>query len=176
MKHFGPPAFSWAGYATKWRQLTPLAEANTIGGRSWFNSPVTGTNVSAGIQWLDGCGVRSGGERSPPRLEKFQGISVFRASASCSHSNDNTGRCRESYPSICRFQPLRCAIEVAYIIASVKAITVRFLVWENTTRKEPHPLELKSEVTTEFACNGISRRLHKERYCRIEVTGELACM
>jgi len=49
------------------------------------------------------------------------------------------------------FKTLRCAIEVAYIFASVKAITVKFLVWENTTRKELHPLELTSKVTTEFA-------------------------
>jgi len=48
---------------------------------------------------------------------------------------------------------LHCAIEVAYIFASVEAITVKFLVWENTTRKKPHPLELTSKVTTEFACD-----------------------
>jgi len=64
---------------------------------------------------------------------------------------------------------MRCAIEVAYIFASVKAITVTFLVWENTTCKELHPLELTSKVTTEFAYNGTSRGLHKERYCRIDV-------
>jgi len=29
-----------------------------------------------------------------------------------------------------------CAIDVAYIFASVKAITVKFLVWKNTTCKE----------------------------------------
>ena len=51
-----------------------------------------------------------------------------------------------------------------------------FLVWENTTRKELHPLELTSKVTTEFACNSTSRGLHKERYCRIGVTSELKCM
>jgi len=56
---------------------------------------------------------------------------------------------------------LRCVIEVAYIFASVKAITV-------TTRKGLQPLELTSKVTTEFAYNGISRGLHKERYCRIK--------
>jgi len=55
------------------------------------------------------------------------------------------------------FKILRCAIEVAYIFASVKAITINFLVWENTTRKELHPLELTSKVTTEFAYNGTSR-------------------
>jgi len=57
----------------------------------------------------------------------------------------------------------------AYIFASVKAIAVKFLVWENTTWKELHPLELTSKVTTEFAYNGTSRGLHKERYCRIDV-------
>jgi len=34
---------------------------------------------------------------------------------------------------------------------------VKFLVWENTTRKELQPLELTSKLTTEFACNGTSR-------------------
>jgi len=38
------------------------------------------------------------------------------------------------------FKTLRCAIEVAYIFASVKAITIKFLVWEKTTCKELHPL------------------------------------
>ena len=37
------------------------------------------------------------------------------------------------------FRILRCAIKVAYIFASVKAITIKFLVWENTRRKELHP-------------------------------------
>jgi len=52
------------------------------------------------------------------------------------------------------FKTLRCVSEVAYIFASVKAITAKFLVWENTTRKELQPLELTSKVTTEFAYNG----------------------
>jgi len=56
----------------------------------------------------------------------------------------------------------------------VKAITVKFL--ENTTRKELQPLELTSKVTTEFAYNGTSRRLHKERYCRIDIISELKCI
>ena len=34
---------------------------------------------------------------------------------------------------------------------------VRFLVWENTTRKELQPLELTIKLTTDFAYNGISR-------------------
>ena len=71
------------------------------------------------------------------------------------------------------FKTLRCVIEVAYILASVKAITVKFLVWENTTRKELPPLELTSKVTTEFAYNGTSRGLHKECYCRIDIISEL---
>jgi len=63
------------------------------------------------------------------------------------------------------FKTLRCVIEVAYIFASVKAITVICFVWEKTTRKELQPFELTSEVTTEFAYNDTSRGLHKERYC-----------
>ena len=74
------------------------------------------------------------------------------------------------------FKTLRCLIEVAYIFASVKAITVKFLVWENTTRKELQPLELTSKVTTEFDHNGTSRGLHKERYCRIDIISELKCI
>jgi len=38
-----------------------------------------------------------------------------------------------------------------------QAITVKFLVWENTTCKEHHPSELTSKVTTEFACKSTSR-------------------
>ena len=57
---------------------------------------------------------------------------------------------------IVAFKTLRSVIEVAYIFASLKAITAKFLVWENTTRKELQPLELTSKVTTEFACNGTS--------------------
>jgi len=67
------------------------------------------------------------------------------------------------------FKTLRCVIGVAYIFASVKAITLKFLVWENTTREELQPLEITSKVTTEFAYNGTSRGLHKERYCRIDI-------
>jgi len=37
-------------------------------------------------------------------------------------------------------------------------------------------LELTSKVTTEFAYNGTSRGLHKERYCRIDVISELKCI
>jgi len=74
------------------------------------------------------------------------------------------------------FKTLRFAIEVAYIFASVTAITIKFLVWEKTTRKELHPLELTSKVTTEFAYNGTSRGLQYERYCRIDVISELKRM
>jgi len=62
------------------------------------------------------------------------------------------------------FKTLRCGIEVAYIFASVKAITIKQLVWEKTTRKELNPLELTSKVTTEFAYNGTSRGSQYERY------------
>jgi len=58
---------------------------------------------------------------------------------------------------IVALETLRCVIEVAYIFASVKAITIKFLVWENTARKELQLLELTSKVTTEFAYNGTSR-------------------
>jgi len=43
---------------------------------------------------------------------------------------------------------------------SVKEITVEFVLWENTTRKELHLIELTSKVTTEFAYNGTSRAAH----------------
>jgi len=69
-----------------------------------------------------------------------------------------------------------CIIEVTYIFASVKAIPVKCLVWENTARKELEPLELTSKVTTEFVYNGTSKGLHKERYCRIDIVSELKYM
>jgi len=50
------------------------------------------------------------------------------------------------------------------------------LVLENTTRKELQPLELTSKVTTEFAHNGTSRGLHKERYCGMDTIRELKCI
>ena len=56
---------------------------------------------------------------------------------------------------------MRCAIEDACIFASVKTITVKFLFWVNTTRKELHPLELTSKLATGFASKGTSRELHK---------------
>jgi len=77
---------------------------------------------------------------------------------------------------IVAFKTLRCVIEVACIFASVKAITVKFFVWENPARKEIQPLELTSKVTTEFAHNGTSWALHKERYCRIDIISELKCI
>ena len=43
------------------------------------------------------------------------------------------------------FKTLLCVIEVAYIFASGKTITVKFFVWENTTCKELQPLELTSK-------------------------------
>jgi len=36
-------------------------------------------------------------------------------------------------------------------------VAAKFLVLENTARKELHPLEFTSKVTTEFAYNGTSR-------------------
>ena len=83
---------------------------------------------------------------------------VFKCLAQA-HSNDNTGKCRESdvRSGTIDFKTLRCVIEVAYIFASVKAITIKFLVREKTTRKELHPLELTSKVTTVFVYNGTSR-------------------
>ena len=45
-----------------------------------------------------------------------------------------------------RFKPVRCTIEIAYIFASIKAITVKFLVWEKTTRKELYPIEYKQGI------------------------------
>ena len=74
------------------------------------------------------------------------------------------------------FKTLRCVIEVAYTFSSVEAITVKFLVWENTTRKELQPLELTGKVTIEFAYNDTSRELHKERYCRMDAISELKCI
>jgi len=74
------------------------------------------------------------------------------------------------------FKTLRCVIEVAYIFASLKAITVKFIVWENTIRKELQPLELTNKLTTEFAHNGTSGELHKEHYCRIDIISELNCI
>ena len=74
------------------------------------------------------------------------------------------------------FKTLLCVIYVAYIFSSVKAITVKCFVWENTTRKELQPLELTGKVTTEFAYNDTSRELHKERYCRMDAISELKCI
>jgi len=74
------------------------------------------------------------------------------------------------------FETLRCVIEAVYIFATVEAITVTFLVWENTTHKELQLLELTSKVTTAFAYNGTSRGLHKERYCQIDIISEFKCI
>jgi len=74
------------------------------------------------------------------------------------------------------FKTLGSVIEVDYIFASLNAITANFFVWEKTTRKELQPLELTSKVTTEFAYNGTSRGLYKERYCGIDIISELKCI
>jgi len=34
----------------------------------------------------------------------------------------------------------------------------------------------KGRVTTEFAYDGTSRGLHKERYCRMDIISELKCI
>jgi len=104
-------------------------------------------------------------------------VRVFNSLAQA-HSYNNTGRVgsQTHRSGTIAFKTLRCVIEVAYIFASVKAITVKVLVWENTTCKELDPLELTSKVTTEFAHNGTSRGLHKERYCRIDIISELKCI
>jgi len=70
-------------------------------------------------------------------------------------------------------QVKKCSIQY---IQPVREIILKFLVRANTIHKEFHPLELKSKETTEFACNGTSRVLDKQRYCRIEVIRELKCM
>jgi len=47
-------------------------------------------------------------------------------------------------------------ISIQYI-QPVNTITLKFLDWEDTTRKKLHPLEQRSKVTTEFVDNGASR-------------------
>ena len=54
------------------------------------------------------------------------------------------------------------------LAGDVGDLAAKFLVWENTIRKELQPLELTSKLTTEFAYNGTSRGLYKERYFRID--------
>ena len=102
-------------------------------------------------------------------------VRVFKCLAQA-HSNDNTGRCRESHPSIRNRRFALHHWSRVHICIS-KAITVKLLVWENTTCKELHPLELISKVTAEFAYNRTSRGLQKKtllanwrwRYKRIEM-------
>jgi len=65
----------------------------------------------------------------------------------------------ENFTANSIFQGKLKKFSVQYI-QPVKAITVKFLVWENTARKELHPLELTSKVTTAFAHNGTSRGLY----------------
>jgi len=86
-------------------------------------------------------------------------VRVFKCLAQAHSTYDNIGRCRVRpfgpEPSLLTIA-LRHRNRVAYMFASVKAITVKFLVRENTTRKELQPLELTSKITTEFAYNGTS--------------------
>ena len=142
---------------------------------------------------------------APPVLKNFRANSVFRASASCSKILNEkcisiqwkisgqlcfSGQAQvaqkswmiknifntvENFTANSVFQGKVKKFSIRYI-QPVQAITAKFLVRENTTRKELHPLELTSKVTTEFAYNGHCRRLHQERYCRIEVMSELKCM
>jgi len=58
----------------------------------------------------------------------------------------------ENFTASSVFQEKVKKFSIQYI-QPVKAITVKFLVRDNTTRKELHPL---SKVITEFANNGIS--------------------
>jgi len=77
----------------------------------------------------------------------------------------------ESFTANSVFQDKVKKISIQYI-QPVKAVTVKFLVWENTTRKKLHPLELTCKVTTEFADNGTSRVLYSIK----NVIAELKCM
>jgi len=125
-------------------------------------------------------GVRGGGRgaASIPVLKYFRANSVFRASASCSKILNGKKYCIfntvEYYRANSVFLGKVKKFSIQYI-KKAKAISLKFLVRENTTRKELHPLELTSKVTTEFGYNGTSSGLYKERYCRIEVTSDLKC-
>ena len=101
----------------------------------------------------------------------------FRASASCSKilNDKNILNTAKNFTANSVFQDKVKKFLIQYI-QLVKTITVKFLVRENTTREELHRLELASKVTTDFAYNGTSRGLYKERYCRIEAISELKCM
>jgi len=110
-------------------------------------------------------------------LKDFRSTLFFRASASCSKILNDKKYIQYSE----KFHGKLCFSGqgekiLVQCIQLVKAITVKFLVRENTTRKELHRLEIASKVTTEFAYNGTSRGLYKERYCRIEAISELKCM
>ena len=110
-------------------------------------------------------------------MKIFRANLFFRASASCSKILNGKKCIQYSGKFHCKlvFQSKVKKFSIRYI-QPIKAITAKFLVWENTTRKKLHPLELTSKVTTDFAYKGTSRRLHKGRYWRIEVISELKCM
>ena len=83
---------------------------------------------------VDSLGITAVGRADPRGRTNVQiawplWVRVFKCLAQA-HSNDSTGKCRELDPSIRN--------------------------WENTARKELHPFELTSKVTTEFAYNGTS--------------------
>ena len=92
-------------------------------------------------------------------MKIFRANSVFfRASASCSKILNDKKYIQYSgkfHGKLC-FPGQGEKISIQYI-QPVKAITVNFLVWENTTRKNLHPFESTSNVPTEFADNGTSR-------------------
>ena len=64
-------------------------------------------------------------------------------------------------------------LKVMFVTFCVKSFSSLMVGY---TRKELQPFELTSKVTTEFAHNGTSRVLHKERYCRIDIISELKCI
>jgi len=112
----------------------------------------------------------------------FWADSVFQASASCSkilngEKLSNTvysvyihlGLIRLIWAGVaCNLDESRVTVKFLlkkkFLNVKTLIITVRFLVWEKTSRKELHSLELTSKVTAEFAYNGISRGIHKKRY------------
>jgi len=58
------------------------------------------------------------------------------------------------------------------MFASVKPTAIKFLVWENTTRKEFHPLELTSKVTALSKTAPLGDCIKNV----IDVVSELKCM
>ena len=65
----------------------------------------------------------------------------------------------ENFTANSVFQGKVKKISIQYI-QPVNAVTLKFLVWENTTRKKLHPLELTSKITTVFVDKGTFRVLY----------------